>query len=417
MLLPRNQCTNSRFISAASRPPVWMPAAASKGASSAKSDSGRTKVPVQRMMFSGGSPASARNSRAKRVFPMPAPPTTSAARATRSRRHSSRSDISKSNSRSRPTTGPTCPPTLCGRSGPAPPASANSSAAPSAVPTTKRPGRSRRVVSSTRMVPACWFCMSAGNESIKRPTGTRAMNAARPDPIAILASGSMSRTTRAARAICMACSRAVPTAGAVASSVRSMRRSISPPSARIAFSKAVTRSGLSSLTSAVVLAACQGNAGRGPRRRSRTVRRWPSATGRRANEMSIAQRVRSSDSLTLLGRSGDGGLDDAVSSPKPPRRCARARNSSASAFAESGRAPGSGCSMRWMMRSKSGGMLDRRDDSGAGMPAHTFCITSVAVSPVKGGSPVSASYRTQPREKMSARPSTSWRPRACSGEA
>ena len=266
-----NHCTNSRLTSVASRPLVWMPAASSKGTSSAKSDSGRTSVPVQRMMFPGGSPARERNSRTKRVFPMPGPPITNAARATRSRTHSSRSDMSRSSSRSRPTRGLTCPPTLRGRSGPAPPASANSSATPSASPTTKRAGNRRRVVSSIRTVPACWSCMSAGKESIRRPTGTRAMKAALPDPIAILASGSRSRSTRAARAICMACSRAVPTAGAVARKVRSIRRSISPPSARMAASRAATRSGLSSLTSAVLVATCQGKAARGPRRRSCTV--------------------------------------------------------------------------------------------------------------------------------------------------
>ena len=415
--LPRNHCTNSRLTSVASRPALGMPAVASKGASNAKSDSGRTSVPVQRMMFPGGSPVWEKNSRAKRVFPVPDPPITSAARATRSRTHSSRSDISKPSSRSRPTSGLTCPPTLRGRSGPAPPVSANSRATPSTSPTTKRPGRRRRVVSSIRTVPACWPCMSAGNESIRRPTGTRARKAARPDPIAILASGSMSRSTRAARATCTACSRAVPTAGAVTRKVRSMRRSISPPSARMADSNATTRSGLSSLISAVLGAVCQGKAARGPRRRSRTVRRESSATGRRPNEISNAQMVRSSDSLMLLGRSADGGLDDAVSSPRSPRRRARARNSPARTLADRGRAPGSAASMRWMISSSSGGTFDRRDDSGATVPVHTFCITSAALSPVKGGSPVSASYNTQPREKISARPSTSWRPRACSGAA
>jgi len=67
------------------------------------------------------------------------------------------------------------------------------------------------------------------------------------------------------------------------------------------------------------------------------------------------------------------------------------------------------------MRSISEGTLREFRLSGAGSAVRIAARTSDGVPPVNGATPVTISYRTTPRLKMSLRPSTG-RPRACSGD-
>jgi len=91
-------------------------------------------------------------------------------------------------------------------------------------------------------------------------------------------------------------------------------------------------------------------------------------------------------------------------------------SSAAAAPADCGRFAGSGASMARTAARRAGGRPGRFSARSDACPLHTLVITSKDELPMKGGSPASASKSTQPSEKMSARPSTSARPRACSGE-
>ena len=69
---------------------------------------------------------------------------------------------------------------------------------------------------------------------------------------------------------------------------------------------------------------------------------------------------------------------------------------------------------QWRKSSRSRAGVEEGNAFQSGSRSRMAAKVSATVCPVKGGRPVSISYRTQPKDQMSARVSTG-RPRACSG--